>query len=363
MNGIPGPRSMVTRPLRVAMVVPPWYELPPAGYGGLEQVCAALVDALVARGHSVTLFGAGRSTGTLARFVPTVAQLQYERLGQTLPELLHVARVNRLIGEGGFDVVHDHTVVGALTSGPRSIPTIATIHSSPTGQLGECLSHVPRSVALVAISDAQRRQGAGLPWFATVYNGLSVNGLAKTRPSTGPVLWLARFNPEKGPDLAIRACAEAGLPLVLAGKVREPEEHRYLREVIEPMAGPDVEIVVNGERQRTDRLLARARCLLLPIRWEEPFGMVLIEAMAVGTPVVALNRGAVPEIVRDGVTGFICDEPEQLPAALRRVDELDPAACAEHVRANFSGELMASGYEAVYQRWAARADLRRSRLG
>jgi glycosyltransferase involved in cell wall biosynthesis len=311
----------------------------------------------------VTLFGAGRRTGTRARFVPTVAQLQFERLGQTLPELLHVARVNRLIEAGGFDVVHDHTVVGVLTSTTRTVPTVATVHSSPIGQLGACLSHVPRSVALVAISDAQRRQGAGLPWFATVYNGLTLSGPAKARPSTGPVLWLARFSPDKGPDLAIRACAEAGLPLVLAGKVRETGEHRYLREVIEPMAGSDVEIIVNGDRGRTDRLLAQASCLLLPIRWEEPFGMVLIEAMAAGTPVVALNRGAVPEIVRDGVTGFICDEPEQLPAALGRVGELDPAACVEHVRTHFSGELMAIGYEAVYQQWAARADGRLDRAG
>jgi glycosyltransferase involved in cell wall biosynthesis len=354
MNGIPGPRSKATRPLRIAMVVPPWYELPPAGYGGLEQVCTALVDALVMRGHHVTLFGAGRRTGTLARFVPTVASLQFERLGQTLPELLHVARVNRLIEDGGFDVVHDHTVVGVLTAAARAVPTVATVHSSPTGALGECLSHVPRTVALVAISDAQRRQRVGLPWAATVYNGVSATGPAKTRPSAGPVLWLARFHADKGPDLAIRACAEAGRPLVLAGKVREPGEHRYLREVIEPMAGRDVEIIVNGDRQRTDRLLAEASCLLLPIRWEEPFGMVLIEAMAVGTPVVALNRGAVPEIVRDGATGFICDEPEQLPAALRRVGELDPAACAEHVRNHFSGDLMATGYETIYQHWALR---------
>lgn len=348
------PRTMpgaVQRPLRIAMVVPPWYELPPPGYGGLEQVCAALVDGLVARGHEVTLFGAGTWTGTRARFVSTVSELEAERLGQALPELAHLVRVEKLIAPGEFDVVHDHTTIGPLVAARRSVPTLVTVHGNPTGELGDILRAVPRQVGMVAISHAQRRLDPNLPWVATVHNGMDTGEMpAKAAPGTGPVLWLARFSPDKGPEVAIRACRAAGLPLVLAGKANEPEERRYLAEVIEPMLGPDLTLYRNADRDTTIRLLLEARCLILPIQWEEPFGMVLVEAMATGTPVVALNRGAVPELVHDGRTGLVCGRAEELPAALGRIGELDPLACVAHVAEHFSAERMACGYEAVYRR-------------
>lgn len=341
--------------LRVAMLVPPWYELPPPGYGGLEQMCAALVDALVARGHEVTVIGAGARSGTAARFVSTVSQPQHLRLGEGLPELLHVGRANQLLEEGDFDIVHDHTSAGLLSAGNRSMPTVATVHNSPTGEVGDFLSCLGDSVSLVAISEAQRRTRPELPWTAIVYNGLSTDGLVsaaspRDRQADGPVLWLARFNPDKGPDLAIEACRAAGLPLVLAGKCTEPGERSYLSESIAPMLGPDTELVLNADRKRCQALVRSARCLILPIRWEEPFGMVLVEAMAEGTPVVALNRGAVPEVVRPGVTGLICDDPAELPAALEQVTSIDPYACISHVQRAFSAELMASRYEQVYRR-------------
>jgi glycosyltransferase involved in cell wall biosynthesis len=339
--------------LHIAMVVPPWSELPPPGYGGIEQVCADLIDALAARGHAVTLIGAGLNTGTAARFVSTVRELPYDRLGQTLPELRHAAAVERLLATGGFDVVHDHTVPGMVTAPQRPIPTVATVHGTPGGELGEVLRSVDRSVALVAVSHAQRRLVPGLPWAATVYNGMAVQENAQPLPQAGPVVWLARFNPDKGPDLAIQACREAGLPLVLAGKVNEAHEQRYLDEVIRPMLHRGVQLEVNAPRERTTALLAGARCLLVPIRWEEPFGMVMIEAMSVGTPVVALRHGAVPELVVHDRTGLICDDPAELPDALHAVSAIDPVACTAHVRDSFSADLMARRYEQVYRRWAA----------
>lgn len=340
--------------LRVAMLIPPWYEIPPTGYGGLEQVCAALADGLVAQGHDVTLIGAGQRSGTSARFVSTVEQTQHVRLGEGLPELLHVARANQLIAEYDFDVVHDHTSAGLLTAASRPVPTVATVHNCPTGELGDLLADIPPPVSLVAISTAQRRLRPQLPWAATVHNGLGTERMrgrpAPASATGGPVLWLARFSPDKGPDLAIRACRAAGLPLVLAGKCTAPDEERYLREVIAPMLGPDVELVLNADRHRSRALLRAARCLIMPVRWAEPFGMVMVEAMAEGTPVVGLDRGAVREVVRSGVTGVVCADPDELPDALWQVDTIDPDACITHVRQAFSADLMARRYTQVYRR-------------
>ncbi|HEX7744320.1 MAG TPA: glycosyltransferase family 4 protein [Micromonosporaceae bacterium] len=338
------------------MVVPPWYELPPPGYGGLEQVCAALIDALAARGHEVTLFGAGGGTGTQARFVSTRDEIQDQRLGQILPELAHLSRVEHLVSDGSYDVVHDHTTAGPLLAVRRPVPTVVTVHGKPVGDLGDILHAVGDSAGLVAISDAQRRLSPDLPWAATIHHGLPIDALEPAPVNgTGPVLWLARFSPDKGPDLAIQACRAAGLPLVLAGKSNERMEQRYLDDVVRPMLGRDVTLEINPERERTIALLRSARCLILPIRWEEPFGMVMLEAMAVGTPVVALNRGAVPELVRSGETGVICDDPAELPAALRDVSAIDPHACVEWARREFSADVMARRYEDVYRTWMARA--------
>jgi glycosyltransferase involved in cell wall biosynthesis len=342
--------------LRIAMVVPPWLSVPPPGYGGLEQVVAGLVDALVVRGHAVTLMGAGVAHGTAADFLATLDELQFDRLGEALPELAHLARVNHLISPTDFDIVHDHTTIGPLVAGRREVPTVATIHGNPVGEYGTVLSDTDRGVGLVAISHAQRSLNPHLPWVGTVHNAMGLDDFPrKDAPSHGPVLWLARFSPDKGPDLAIRACRTAGLPLVLAGKCNEPAERRYYDDVIEPMLGPDVTVVLDAEREVALRLLVEARCLIMPIQWEEPFGVVMLEAMATGTPVVALNRGAVPELVRPGVTGLICHRPEELPAALRDASDLDPAECVAHVARTFSTERMAAGYEEVYRRFLAAA--------
>jgi glycosyltransferase involved in cell wall biosynthesis len=351
------------RSLRIAMVVPPWLSVPPPGYGGLEQVVAALVDALCRQGHEVTLFGAGDDHGTAAHgFVSTVPEVQYERLGESLPELAHLARVNRLITAADFDVIHDHTTIGPLVAGRRAVPTVATVHGNPVGEYGDVLSDIDSGVALVAISHTQRRLNTDLPWAGTVHNALDIRGFPrKTRPGTGPVLWLARFSPDKGPEVAIRACREAGVPLLLAGKCNEPAERRYYEQVVAPLVDENVTVVLNAGRAETLRMLVDARCLIMPIQWDEPFGMVMLEAMASGTPVVALNRGAVPELIRPGLTGLACERPEELAAAVLAAERLDPEDCVAHVAENFSVERMADGYAAIYRRFAAgRYDIRES---
>ncbi|MFC6014740.1 glycosyltransferase family 4 protein [Plantactinospora solaniradicis] len=353
MTNNPSERAQPTGRLRIAMVVPPWYELPPPGYGGLEQVCSALIDALVTKGHEVTLFGAGKGTGTAAHFVGTVPELQHHRLGQALPELAHLSRVNRMISRESFDIVHDHTTVGPYAAAERDVPTLTTVHGMPTGELGEVLGDSAPRVGLVAISHTQRRLAPELAWAATIHNGISTaNLVTKSAPGMGPVLWLARFSADKGPDLAIEACRAAGLPLVLAGKCDSRAERQYLEQVIEPMVGSDVTVLRNPDRDATVRLMLAARALIMPIRWEEPFGMVMVEAMATGTPVVALNRGAVPELIRHGETGLICDDPADLAPALLDAVRLDPGACVAHVRREFSAARMADDYERAYRAWA-----------
>ena len=353
--------SDLTYPLKIAMVVPPWYELPPSGYGGIELICAALVDALCMRGHDVTVFGAGQRTGTAARFVSTVDEPQFERLGHGMPDALHAARVDELLADGQFDVVHDHSLCGPLTAGHRTAPTVVTVHGPADSELGDLYAALGQHIYPVAISDSQRRRRPELRWAATIHNAIDPSQFVAAHSADGPVVWLARFSPDKGPDLAIHACRAVGLPLVLAGKCNEPGESRYLREVIRPLLGDDVQLIVNGDRVTTNRLLTDARCLIMPIRWHEPFGMVMIEAMASGTPVVALRRGSVPEIVRHGATGWVCDDPSELPEALLRASSIDPDECVAHAASAFGAKLMARRYERVYRQ--AIAQSRRTRRG
>ncbi|OLB66979.1 MAG: hypothetical protein AUI10_01230 [Actinobacteria bacterium 13_2_20CM_2_72_6] len=246
-------------------------------------------------------------------------------------------------------MIHDHSVCGPLTAASRSVPTVVTVHGPVRGEAGDFFAALGDSVRLVAISRSQRAERPGLPWIGTVHNAVDPERFGPVPRGTGPVLWLGRMCPDKGPDLAVHACRAAGLPLVLAGKCTEPEERRYLDAVVRPLFGDDVRLVLNADRSTVDGLLREARCLIMPIRWQEPFGMAMIEAMAAGRPVVAMRRGAVPEIVEHGVTGWICDHPDELPDALLRVGDLDPGRCVAHVSALFGAGLMADRYETIYR--------------
>jgi glycosyltransferase involved in cell wall biosynthesis len=334
--------------LSIAVVAPPWFEIPPAGYGGIEVLCADLVDALVDRGHDVLLIGAG-DHGTRGRFVATGPTPDPTRLGEGLPEVMHVAAAAKVIEEAGVDVVHDHTCAGPLLAFGRRQPTVMTAHGPVIGELGEYYRRLSADAALVAISDAQRAGAPQLPWRATVPNAVDVNRHVFSDSKDDFVLFLGRVSPEKAPDLAIQAARAAGRELVAAVKCNEPPEVMYYEQRVEPLIGPDVTWLVNPPQHDKLELLARARCLVFPIQWEEPFGLVMTEAMASGTPVVALRRGSVPEVVVHGVTGYICDDVEEFPAAIEACGDLDPAACRQHVIDRFSPAVMAERYERLYR--------------
>ena len=344
--------------LRIVLVAPPYFDVPPSGYGGVEAVVADLADALIARGHQVTLLGAGRA-GTAARFVPLWDRTLPDRLGQPYPEVMNALKVRRAVAciaaADGIDIVHDHTFAGPLNEPAYrglGITTVVTVHGPIDDDLHPYYRELGDDVGLIAISDRQRELAPDLNWVGRVHNALRVQDWPFRADKQDYALFLGRFAPYKGAHLAVRAAHEAGIPLVLAGKCDEPAEKAYFEQEVRPLLTDSDHFFGPADAVSKRKLLAGARCLLFPVLWEEPFGMVMIEAMACGTPVVALRAGAVPEVVIDGVTGLIRDRPAELPAAIERSASLDPAACRRHVAANFGVTQFGSGYEQIYQQAA-----------
>ncbi|MDH2427670.1 glycosyltransferase family 4 protein [Sphaerisporangium sp. TRM90804] len=337
-----------TGPLRIAMVAPPWADIPPAGYGGIEAVLYDLVGGLDRLGHHVTLIGAGRTAAGVP-FLRTYERAPSERIGEPMPEALHTAMASRLLEGLEVDVVHDHTLCGPLTAAGRAVPTVATCHGTVDGELGAYYRAVGGAVSLVSISLAQRIFAPDLNWAGQVYNAVDTRTYPFRERKEDWVLWVGRFSADKGAHLAIDAARAAGRRIVLAGKLVEPSEHAYFEQYVRPRLGPDARYEGEADRARKAELMADARCLVFPITWHEPFGMVMIEAMACGTPVVALGRGSVPEVVADGVTGFIRRAPSELPAAIEEVGRLRPRDSRAHVERCFDAAAMAAGYERVYR--------------
>lgn len=347
---------VVCDPMRIVLVVPPYFDVPPNGYGGVEAVVADLADALVGRGHQVTVLGAGQSA-TAAQFVPLWDQALGDRLGEPYPEIVHALKVRRAVARiaaaDGIDVIHDHTFAGPLNAPAYhslGLPTVVTVHGPIDNDLYPYYRELSDDVGLVAVSDRQRELAPDLNWIGRVHNALRVEEWPFQTEKRDYVLFLGRFAPYKGAHLAVQAAHQAGVPLVLAGKCNEPAEKAYFEECVRPLLNENDHVFGVADATSKRELLADAQCLLFPIQWEEPFGIVMIEAMACGTPVVALRGGAVPEVVVDTVTGLICEEPAGLPAAIEQARELDPARCRAHVAANFGVAQLGSGYERIYQR-------------
>jgi glycosyltransferase involved in cell wall biosynthesis len=339
------------RPLRIAVVAPPYYELPPLAYGGIERVCWSLAEGLVERGHDVTLVGAGVSTSR-ARFVATFPETQQEGTpSEATIEVLHAARAAAALEGLDLDVVHDHSRTGPLLARSRTAPTLVTVHAALAGPEShlELYTALARSAKLAALSEAQRRAAPQLPWAGVVPNGIDVDAHPYRAEKDDFVLFFGRMSRHKGVHLAIRAARETGRRLVIAGTWTIPEEQAYFEAEVRPHLGPDVEWVgsIAGEA-RTD-LLASAQCLLFPVEWEEPFGLVMLEAMACGTPVVALRAGSVPEVVADGETGIVCADARELTSGIEAATRLDCARCRAHVRDRFSAARMVERYQALYR--------------
>jgi glycosyltransferase involved in cell wall biosynthesis len=342
--------------MRIAQIAPLYEDVPPAAYGGTERVIAGLCDGLVVAGHDVTLFATGRSR-TAARLVPSVEEPLRERMGaDAMAELgphLHLRMLSEVYARAtAFDVIHSHTDVWTLPFvGLTDTPTVITLH----GRLDKPPAQLPLSmypgVGLVSISYQQRTalDGSPVDWLATVPNGLDLREYLHQERGDGTYLaFVGRICPEKRPDLAVEIAARTGWPLRVAAKV-DPTDERYFHEEITPLFDQyDVEFVGELNEREKPAFYAGAAATLFPSDWPEPFGLVMIESLAAGTPVIALRRGSVPEVLRDGICGFICEDPDEMVDAVRRVAEIDPSACRRRAR-QFNVRTMCQRYEHVYQ--------------
>jgi glycosyltransferase involved in cell wall biosynthesis len=332
--------------MRIAMVSTPFVSVPPRTYGGTELVVHELVRGLTHAGHDVTLFATGDSEGPDVRAI-------FERPvwpPEEWAERMHAAAAAQEIRRGGFDLVHAHTAAFLEHAATVAAPTVYTIHHVREDSLLELYLRHPL-VRYVAIS---RRQAELVPELDcdVVHHGLDPDGYPPGDGAGGYALFLGRLSHCKGPDLAVEAARRAGVELVVAGTYHEERQNPpgWGDEVRRLLDVPGVRPVgsVGGERKR--RLLGGAGALVVPIRWEEPFGLVSIEAMLCGTPVIALARGAAPEIVDEGVTGFLVDDVAGMAQALGRVRSLDRDACRRRARERFSARQMIMGHLRAYHR-------------
>ena len=344
-------RKQAENPLRIVVVSPPYYEIPPRGYGGVERVCFALVEGLVERGHEVTLVGVG-PRHTRAHYVATLPVAPTEMVDDPVAlEVRHSLVASRVIRELCPDIVHDHTISGLLSAAGHPCPTIATVHVALAGpdSLAELYRAVGPAVGLVAVSDSQLRDAPGLNWVARVYNGIPLRPHRRTERKARHVLYLGRISATKGVDLAIAAARAAGRRLVIAGDGTTATEIDYITRTLAPMLGHGVDWVGEVDDAHKLDLLAGSGCLILPARWHEPFGLVVAEAMTSGVPVVALRIGALPELIEDGVTGVLCDGPDELPTAINRAFVLPGPACQLRADRRFDARRMVAEYEHVYR--------------
>jgi glycosyltransferase involved in cell wall biosynthesis len=347
-----------SRRLKIALVAPPYFPVPPLGYGGIERVVAVLAEELVRRGHDVTVFGAASST-TPAHLVAPLASPP--RLGDPLSladDLYHTTVA--YLQAGRFDVVHDHTSIGpslgALLNGHP--PVVHTLHGPWTPSSKRLFALLHERLELVAISHAQRRANPLLRYAGVIHNGIDLAAHPLRASKEDFVTFLGRVNPEKRPEEAIEIARRAKLPIVLIVKRSEPAEQAYWDEVVASHLGPDVEVFDQPPHEVKVELIGRSRAMLFPIDWPEPFGLVMAEAMACGTPVIARRLGAAPEVIDDGVTGYLCDSLDEMVVALDAARRLSASACRRRVEREFSATAMAERYERVYE-----AALERSRLG
>lgn len=341
--------------MRIAQVAPLYESVPPKLYGGTERVVSHLTEELCRLGHEVTLFASGDSV-TRARLLPGCPRslrLDESCIDQLAHHVLMLERVFQLSTE--FDLIHFHVdYLHFPLSRRSSTPHVTTLHGRLNIPDLSPLYREFRDMPLVSISDAQRRPLEGVDWLGTVYHGLPEEPYRFRGEPGSYFAFLGRISPEKRADHAIEIARRVGVPLKIAAKV-DPSDRAYFAEVVEPLLDdPLVEFIGEIGDDRKSEFLGGAVGLLFPIEWPEPFGLVMIESMACGTPVIAYRHGSVPEVMEDGRTGFVVSGLEEAVAAASRLPELSRRACREVFERRFTARRMAESYLEVYGRLLSR---------
>jgi glycosyltransferase involved in cell wall biosynthesis len=332
--------------VRVGVISPPWLPVPPPGYGGLEVMVDRLARGLVDAGHDVVLAAPAGSTCPVPH-VEALPSPDWGRIGATVVEIPYVLAA--YAGLDDVDVIHDHTVAGPVCGRPpAAVPVVTTNHGPFDQHLNEIYREVGDRVAVVAISHHQASTARDVPIARVIHHGIDVAAAPIGTGSGGFACFLGRMSPDKGVREAILVARAAGVPLHIAAKMREPAEEEYFEQAVRPLL--DRNVTYLGELGQADKyeLLADAVALVNPIRWSEPFGLVMIEALACGTPVIATPRGAASEIVDDGVTGFVRSGLSELASALRDVDRLERGDCRHTAAVRFSTERMVADHVELY---------------
>jgi glycosyltransferase involved in cell wall biosynthesis len=341
--------------MRIAQVAPLWERVPPPAYGGIELVVGLLTDELVRRGHEVTLFASGDSISLakLESVHPQALRLDPTIKEYGIYEMLQMSRVYEKASE--FDIIHSHMGCAALPYTKLvKTPTVHTLHGIFTPDNEKMFTHA-RSQPYVSISDAQREPRLGLNCVATVYNGIDLSTYKfHEKPQDPPFLaFLGRISPEKGTHLAIEIAKRSGWRLKMAGKV-DVVDVKYFEQEIKPLIdGKQIEYLGEANHEQKNELIGGAVATLFPITWREPFGLVMVESMAAGTPVIAMNLGSTSEVIAHGKTGFLCQSVDEFVEAIDKAAKLNRHTCREHVMNHFSVQRMTDGYEAVYQQLLA----------
>ncbi len=338
--------------MRIAQISPLWERVPPPAYGGIELVVGLLTDELVNRGHDVTLFASGDSL-TLAKLEsvhPCALRLDPQIKEYGIYEILNLSRIYEKADE--FDIIHSHVGCGALPYAALvKTPTVHSLHGIFTPDNEKLFIHA-RQQNFVSISQSQREPRLNLNYVATVYNGIDVNRFEFYPKADHPpyLAFLGRMSPEKGPHLAIKIAQSSGWTLKMAGKI-DPVDIEYFETQIKPyIDGEQIQFLGEANHAQKNILMGKAVATLFPITWKEPFGLVMIESMASGTPVIAMSLGSAPEIISHGRSGFLCHTVEDCLESIRQISQLNRYECREHVLMNFTTQRLSDGYEFVYKK-------------
>jgi len=347
--------------LKIAIVSPPWFPVPPSGYGGIELVVSILAEGLHRRGHEVTLFASGDSV-TEARLIAVFDEAPHKQIHDNIYlENIHSLAAYEMARE--FDIIHDHDglgsrLLGALVSRLFAIPVLATMHGPAYKRSLDYYSSVGDDLRYVAISEAQRASYTGLDFLATIPNAIRLDHYTLSETSDDYLLFVGRMNEEKGAHIAASVAKRLGRKLIMIGKANEPHEKAYFEEKVCPLLGDGIEYLGEVEHAAKVELYRKAECVLFPIQWPEPFGLVMIEAMACGTPVVAIRNGSVPEVIQDGVTGFIVDDEAGMVEAVARIGQIERAACRRLVEQEYNEETFIERHELAYKEALIQAQTR-----